>query len=155
MIGITKNIYINESKKTGRGRKQFEYENEMDVIFGKNKNINPELLLSTTTIQNENTEVSLEGEKTPSCSNIKTPMNSTTTKTSEINATPKLKRRKTNAQTKHYALELLRQDKKNYYEKLVQMKQRVHEEKSVFQKSVFEEKIVVKQRMVVKKETKF
>lgn len=33
----------------GRGRKYFEYEAEMSEIFGKKKNINPEILLSTDT----------------------------------------------------------------------------------------------------------
>ncbi|CAG9840740.1 unnamed protein product [Diabrotica balteata] len=43
------NKLVDNQKKTGRGRKYFEYEKEMDQIFGNKKNVNPEILLSSDT----------------------------------------------------------------------------------------------------------
>lgn len=37
---------VDNNKKTGRGRKFFEFEEEMEQIFHKSKRINPEILLS-------------------------------------------------------------------------------------------------------------
>ncbi|CAH1954221.1 unnamed protein product [Acanthoscelides obtectus] len=39
---------IENNNKTGRGRKLFEYEQDMDEIFEKKKNINPVILLSSS-----------------------------------------------------------------------------------------------------------
>lgn len=38
--------YVDNNKKTGRGRKTFEYAEEFDEIFGRKRNIHPELLLT-------------------------------------------------------------------------------------------------------------
>lgn len=40
--------YIENNSKTGRGRKYFEFANEMDEIFKTKRNIHPEILLSST-----------------------------------------------------------------------------------------------------------
>lgn len=37
---------VDNNKKTGRGRKYFEFEEQMDHIFQKSKRINPEILLT-------------------------------------------------------------------------------------------------------------
>ena len=44
---------INNQKKTGRGRKYFEYKEEMDVIFKGNKKIKPSIILTTDTKDKE------------------------------------------------------------------------------------------------------
>lgn len=47
--------YVDDSKKTGMGRKHFEYHEEMYDVLGKKKNVCPQLVLSTQTIdQNKN-----------------------------------------------------------------------------------------------------
>jgi hypothetical protein len=43
-------LYVDNKTKTGRGRKYFEYAEEMDSIFKKKRNITPAILLSTETI---------------------------------------------------------------------------------------------------------
>lgn len=45
--------FVDETNKTGRGRKLFEYTVEMEEIFGNKKNINPELLLSNETVHHD------------------------------------------------------------------------------------------------------
>ncbi|CAH1099682.1 unnamed protein product [Psylliodes chrysocephalus] len=42
--------YVDNKKKTGRGRSFFEYADEMEQILGKKKNINPTVVLSTQTV---------------------------------------------------------------------------------------------------------
>ncbi|CAG9760158.1 unnamed protein product [Ceutorhynchus assimilis] len=49
LLRAYKNVTDNNNK-TGRGRKVFQYQEEMDIIFCKKKNINPEVLLSNETI---------------------------------------------------------------------------------------------------------
>ena len=44
--------YIDNNSKTGRGRKEFEYAEEMHKILGK-KNIAPTLVLASDTVENE------------------------------------------------------------------------------------------------------
>ncbi|XP_072389785.1 uncharacterized protein [Diabrotica undecimpunctata] len=44
--------YIDNAKKTGRGRKDFEFAEEMGQILGTKKNIVPECVISTNTIVN-------------------------------------------------------------------------------------------------------
>lgn len=45
--------YIDNNNKTGKGRKQFEYADEMDAIFQKRRNVYPELLLSSNTVDRD------------------------------------------------------------------------------------------------------
>nr|CAI5830922.1 unnamed protein product [Callosobruchus analis] len=41
---------VDNNNKTGRGRKSFTYEKEMEDIFGKKRNFYPDLLLDTLAI---------------------------------------------------------------------------------------------------------
>jgi len=41
---------VDNNKKTGRGRKHFEFDEQMDNIFQKSKRINPEILLTETEV---------------------------------------------------------------------------------------------------------
>ncbi|KAI4467729.1 myb/sant-like dna-binding domain [Holotrichia oblita] len=43
--------YMDNKNKTGRGRKNFEYAQHMEEIFQTKRNINPEILLSSDTVQ--------------------------------------------------------------------------------------------------------
>ncbi|KAL1489602.1 hypothetical protein ABEB36_013551 [Hypothenemus hampei] len=55
--------YIENNSQTGRGRKYFEFAEQMDTIFNKKRNVNPEILLtSSSAILNDklNTEEILE-----------------------------------------------------------------------------------------------
>ncbi|KAL1498421.1 hypothetical protein ABEB36_009227 [Hypothenemus hampei] len=42
--------FIDNKNKTGRGKKFFEYEQEMDEMFSWKKNVNPVILLEASTI---------------------------------------------------------------------------------------------------------
>lgn len=48
--------FVDNKNKTGRGRKFFEYAEEMDIIFQKKRNVHPVLLLSSTTVTPFNEE---------------------------------------------------------------------------------------------------
>lgn len=43
--------FVDNKRKTGRGRKIFEFSTEMDNIFHKKKNINPEIILESNTVE--------------------------------------------------------------------------------------------------------
>ncbi|XP_072386336.1 uncharacterized protein [Diabrotica undecimpunctata] len=49
--------FVDDSKRTGMGRKSFDYAEEMHEILGEKKNICPQLLLSTQTIQHLTDEI--------------------------------------------------------------------------------------------------
>ncbi|KAJ8929187.1 hypothetical protein NQ314_018136 [Rhamnusium bicolor] len=56
--------YVDNNKKTGRGRRDFEYANELNDILGPKRNINPVILLSSETLDtgppNVTSEISLK-----------------------------------------------------------------------------------------------
>lgn len=45
---------VDNNKKTGRGRKSFEFEEQMEEIFQKSKRINPDILLTETEVIKSN-----------------------------------------------------------------------------------------------------
>ncbi|KAI4463218.1 myb/sant-like dna-binding domain [Holotrichia oblita] len=55
--------FVDNNNSTGRGRKCYEYAEAMENIFGKKKNIYPEILLSANTVSTITDELSLEGEE--------------------------------------------------------------------------------------------
>ncbi|CAH1107435.1 unnamed protein product [Psylliodes chrysocephalus] len=42
--------FVDNNRKTGRGRKKFEFEAELDIIYGKKENIMPRILLTSTQV---------------------------------------------------------------------------------------------------------
>lgn len=53
--------YVDDSKKTGMGRKHFEYREEMYDILGKKKTVCPQLVLSTQTIDHNKNDTEKPG----------------------------------------------------------------------------------------------
>lgn len=121
---------IDNNKKTGRGHKSFTYEKEMDEIYGKKRNINPELLLDTDTVhipkpidqisseQGTNQEITVSSghedqEREDVCG----------TSSSYLSWAPKLtpKSRRNKVQTRNNTLELMRQNKNKYYEEIIKI----------------------------------
>ncbi|CAG9827335.1 unnamed protein product [Diabrotica balteata] len=114
--------FVDNQNKTARGRKYFEYEKEMDQIFGNKKNVNPEILLSSDTyhiIEEKKQDVDEDVcqntehiEEIPCTQTPKTPIKRLRNKNSE--------------------LQKMRMDRANYYqerlvierEKLEQLKRR-------------------------------
>ncbi|XP_072380299.1 uncharacterized protein [Diabrotica undecimpunctata] len=103
--------YIDESKKTGRGRKTFEYSDELDEIFGQKRNVNPELLLSNETVAHHID---------------KKPEDVTTAKASVLSSTPQsLKRKREKPVSRNNILQKMCEDKKEYYTEML----KIHKEK--------------------------
>lgn len=108
---------VDNNKKTGRGRKNFEYQEQFDEIYVNKRNIHPELLLATDTVQempisfeiSEQLDIAQEQSTSiPSTSNDRPIDNN-----SEANVTQsRPKRRKTQTNS---TLELMRKDRKDYY----------------------------------------
>lgn len=94
---------VDNNNKTGRARKFFEYEKEMDEIFAKKHNVNPELLLSTETVEHECKEN--QGET------ISTMTEEITKKRKRIDSKKKI--------TRCDILEEMRKDKKTYYDHIL------------------------------------
>ncbi|XP_074026338.1 uncharacterized protein [Leptinotarsa decemlineata] len=122
--------FVDNQNKTGRGRKYFEYQVEMEEIFGKKKNINPEVLLSSETVDyslEENEKINTEEETKENNSHKrkiknsielcetppKVPLPQPTT-TSVTNTKHRKNRRLTN-------IENLRLDRKMYYEQKLEI----------------------------------
>ncbi|KAL1510069.1 hypothetical protein ABEB36_004724 [Hypothenemus hampei] len=107
------------NNKTGRARKNFEFQEEMNALFGKKRNINPKILLSSTTISHPKDLIDEENEKTttaevndnkePKSAVAKEPKNA---ETKECNT----RRRLNKKNTANVVLEKMRHDKLKFYE---------------------------------------
>lgn len=141
--------YVDDSQKTGRGRKVFEYANEMDEIFREKRNINPELLLSSDTTDHlprerqehnysSNGNNTIEQVSSGQNSELQTEVELTNPSTSK-NTFPI---RKKSVVQKSSHLEMMRKDKKEYYAQLL----KIHRERVEFERTKFEEKMSLERR---------
>lgn len=109
--------YVDNKTSTGRGRKYFEYAEEMERVLGKKKNCNPELLLGAETIHVPNNMDNIENvennenERLPLAADIP-----------EMEKRGKEIRRK-NISRKKSVLEKIREDRKQYQEKRLQQEE--------------------------------
>ncbi|GLV40905.1 hypothetical protein CBL_08479 [Carabus blaptoides fortunei] len=113
---ILKNV--DNNNKTGRGKKDFEFANEMNDILAKKRNVFPELLLSTGTVihlqdeqkdnNNEITEI-LNEEESPSNISVATD--------SALPARVRKLRRQPTRKLKRDTLQEMRKDREEYYVK--------------------------------------
>ncbi|KAL1509937.1 hypothetical protein ABEB36_004601 [Hypothenemus hampei] len=129
--------YVADSNKTGAARKQFEYSEIMNNILGKKKNVHPELLLSSTTIDPMPISSDIdEGETTPiASSEIKS-------KSQEV---PKKSEKKYQNRTlKSNLLREIREDRRQYYKK------RLEQEDQKLQQKVKENKILEEKNQILK-----
>ncbi|KAJ4437796.1 hypothetical protein ANN_13734 [Periplaneta americana] len=114
--GITKKLWTT-TKKDWKGKKNFEYQEQFDEIYVNKRNIHPELLLATDTVQempiafeiSKQLDIAQEQSTSiPSTSNDRPIDNN-----SEANVTQsRPKRRKTQTNS---TLELMRKDRKDYH----------------------------------------
>lgn len=130
--------YIDNSKKTGRGRKNFEYADIMNDILGAKRNIHPVILLSSDTINNpvekENEQPIMEGTTEPipepSGSRVQEERQDTAGITSKSNTEkPILKKTYENKRLKYNILKEVRSDRKEYYRKRLEIEEKKLEEK--------------------------
>ncbi|KAL1487981.1 hypothetical protein ABEB36_015361 [Hypothenemus hampei] len=102
--------YIENQNSTGREKKYFEYAAEMEVILGRKKNIVPQILLETDTINIPDTETN-SLSATASTSNIP-----------ECSSTHENKTRK-NIKKRLGTLEHMRLDRKTYFDRRIDIEQ--------------------------------
>ncbi|KAL1487751.1 hypothetical protein ABEB36_015586 [Hypothenemus hampei] len=100
--------FVDNQNKTGRGRKYFEYQEEMDNIFKGKKNIKPDVLLSTDTVDH------LVEETEPSQSS------------SSVAQTPRktLPLKRKHPLNRNLVIEQTRKDRKEYNRKRIEVEMR-------------------------------
>lgn len=110
--------FIDNKNATGRGRKFFEYENEMEEILGKKKNLFPELILNTATVhvpQNVNKENVINIEEDENLDVVEDTFTNRNKKTKT--ATP------TKRKNRMGILEKIRNDRLQYYDKRLKIEE--------------------------------
>lgn len=118
--------YTENKTATGRGRRYFEYVDEMDKIFEKKKSMNPELLLSNEDIHVINTNPEVQ-QVTTQASNSVTDAQDVSERECEGNDTNFQKNRNTR-KIKKTTAQLIREDHKQYYcERLKLEREKINE----------------------------
>lgn len=128
-------VITDNNNKTGRGRRVFEYQEEMDSLFCKKKNINPEVLLSNETIaalpKSITSDVTKDEEKENalgSSSNPETQILPETISKIEIEPGKSIKRKRT--LSRNDVLEKMRLDKQKQHEEMMKkIEERIQIEK--------------------------
>lgn len=120
---------VDNSKKTGRGRKYFEFEEQMELIFQTSKRINPEILLTENEVIKSTTTTFMERPASQN-SPLSTLMQSiqedelvnNTSEPLEYQKIKPLKKSTINYKrkgTRTDTLEMIRDDKKKFYENYI------------------------------------
>lgn len=114
--------WIDNQNSTGRGRKMFEFAEDMDLVLGKKKNLHPTILLEAETINIPNAEMEINLEEVSEQPNVSC-------------STPKIKSpalgsivRKRNLKKKKSVLEQMREDRQKYQENRLAFLREGHEE---------------------------
>lgn len=121
--------YVDASNKTGSGRRQFGYADEMNEILGKKKNVCPEILLSSTSVSYSNS--STVKENSEPCENSRE--NLENSETVNTNSTQKaqckvMKSRITGKKLKNSdTLERIRLDRQKYHEQRLNFEREKYE----------------------------
>ncbi|KAK5642889.1 hypothetical protein RI129_003155 [Pyrocoelia pectoralis] len=141
---------VDNNNKTGRGRQCFEFQKEMDEIFGKKRNIHPELLLSSDSIHVIPTNVESVTESIESnADKLKTmpeelgglqpgttfPTESKFIEKNKTAATSVNSRRK-QTQSRNCTLQLIRHDKNLHHKEMIS----IHKERLEIEKQKLEER---------------
>lgn len=150
--------YIENSKLTGRGRKMFEYAEVMNSILGRKKNIHPVLLLSSDTINAPSTSSATDVEDAIDIENINAAQMKNQEQTETVESTV-LKRKAVNVtkfptenkRLKSNILREIRNDRKEYYRKRLDLEEKKLSEK--VKKNDFLEQCTVLLEKFVKKYT--
>lgn len=135
---------IDNNNKTGRARKTFEYQAELDDIFGKKKNIYPQILLSDETVVDipksirtsagaGNPTTDIEPEKYV----FETAPTSTKTPTVNQEAESKIYTKKRRISSRNDILEKIRLDRQRQHEEIMKKmeeRQQIEREKLIERK---------------------
>lgn len=124
----------------GRGRRYFEFEDEMTAIFGKKRNINPEILLSTNTIEKDEICVNDSEDKVEK-ENLLDNTPSTIANGSRKGFNQKAVKKKTST------MEQLRLDRKVYYEEKLTIEKRKLEEIKKRNKLIEDRNQIIKEKI--------
>ncbi|KAL1488729.1 hypothetical protein ABEB36_014528 [Hypothenemus hampei] len=118
--------WVENKNATGRGRKCFEFSNEMDEVYGKKKNVHPTLLLESETINIPSDENFKKGNVESDVVNgadLSTPSTSKGVRNEERGEIV----RKRNVKKKKTILEKLREDKLNYQKERMELFRKSYE----------------------------
>ncbi|XP_031329710.1 uncharacterized protein LOC116160610 [Photinus pyralis] len=97
--------YVDNNNATGRGRKHFEFAEDMQELFGGKKKVHPELILASTAVQVPEGVIEEKGEEKEE---ITEPAETEKRRIRKNGSTIKVKRKN--------VLEAIRYDRKNYQE---------------------------------------
>lgn len=143
--------YIDNNNKTGRGRKDFEYSEIMDEILGKKRNINPVILLSSDTVinaqsgmQQDNTGLGDSNRENITQDIVKP---NDTEKTKELTPVKRKPVQSTykNKRLRADVLKEIKQDRKDFYRKLLEIEEKKLQEKRTKNKILEERNALIKQ----------
>lgn len=137
--------FIDNQTSTGRGKKYFEYQEELENILGRKKNIFPELLLKSNTINLPplNEEVHLEnGENHLNVAEAEV-HKEYTSKPSTSATSAKNKRFRKRRVT---LLESLNSDRKKYYEERIAVEKQKVEQMKIRNELIMERNAILKEK---------
>ncbi|CAH1955252.1 unnamed protein product [Acanthoscelides obtectus] len=124
--------YVDNNNKTGRGRREFEYAEAMADILGKKRNIHPVVLLSYDTVIHPTTQL-VTGDNPEKENLVEFPkikeLLSTSSKATDIIAPQRITNMNKNKRLKVTILSEIRKDRKEFYNKLLEIKERKLTEK--------------------------
>ncbi|KAL1488210.1 hypothetical protein ABEB36_015167 [Hypothenemus hampei] len=126
--------YVDNAKKTGRGRQNFPYLEAMDDILGTKRNIKPILLLSSESVHTpslnlEENEESCQITSDKNIDDVPSTSEAVNKKITEKYPVPKRKRTYENKKLKFFILKEMRKERKDYYKESLQLKEKILEEK--------------------------
>lgn len=139
--------FIDNNNKTGRGRKDFEYAEIMDEILGNKRNIHPAILLSSDTVN------AMEAKNTGLDNTNLEKENITRdiieeNKTVQITEVASVKTSYKSRKLRTDVLKEIRQDRKDFYKKLLELEEKKLLEKQRKNKILEERNTVLKQYML-------
>ncbi|CAH1983577.1 unnamed protein product [Acanthoscelides obtectus] len=124
--------YVDNNNKTGRGRREFEY--AMEDILGKKRNIHPVVLLSSNTVIHPTTQV-VTGDNPEKENLVEFPKTkellSTSSKATDVTAPQRITNMNKNKRLKVTILSEIRKDRKEFYNKLLEIEGRKLTEKKM------------------------
>ncbi|KAI4455730.1 myb/sant-like dna-binding domain [Holotrichia oblita] len=128
--------YVDNNKKTGRGRRDFEYANELTDILESKPYINPVLLLSSETVHSVNDKENSQSPTTSQNSTIVIKSNEHPASEANLNVaqssrplTASRKEKYQNKKVRADVLKEIRKDRPEYYQKRLLIEKKKLEEK--------------------------
>ncbi|CAH1993501.1 unnamed protein product, partial [Acanthoscelides obtectus] len=118
--------YVDNNNNTGRGRREFEYAEAMEDILGKKRNIHHVVLLSSDTVIHRTTQL-VTGDNPEKENLVEFPKTkellSTSSKATDVIAPRRIKNMNKNKRLKVTILSEIRKDRKEFYNKLLEIEE--------------------------------